>query len=128
MTLVKSDPDFKHSARLGLRCAIRIAENNFKRGKTLKVRYFGLAQRNDIEDTVVPEIKSKPELLNNLPILAYNYYIGYPPRKTSRDVITTIREKKTKEIDVWLIDENLNIFQLPDPKIVILETEIKEES
>lgn len=124
MTLVKSDPDHKHSAKLGLCYATKIAENTFKRGKTLKVRYFGSALKKDVENTIIPEIKSKPELLENLPIIAYSYFSGYPPRKTNEDIKSTNRRPidhpSAEKTDEWLIDEEFNIIRLPDPKIKIV--------
>lgn len=124
MTLVKGDPHFEHSLKLGLCSTVKVADNTYKKGKSLKVRYFGLAQREDVEKTIIPEIKSKPELLNNLPIIAYSYYSGYPPRKTIGDIISTTRgpidHPSAKKRDEWLIDEQLNIIKLPDPKITII--------
>ena len=124
MTLVKSDPHLEHSLKLGLCSATRIKENTFKRSKTLKVRYFGQAQKDDIQNTIIPEIKSNPELLNSLPIIAFSYFTGYPPRKTSDDIKSTIRKPvdhpSAKKRDDWLIDEQLNIIPLPDPKIRII--------
>lgn len=124
MTLVKSDPHLEHSLKLGLCNATRIAENTFKRGRTLDLRYFGQALREDVEKTIIPEIKSKPELLENLPIIAYSYFSGYPPRKTNEDIKSTNREPvkhpSAEKRDDWLIDEQLNIIPLPDPKIKIV--------
>jgi len=124
MTLRKSDPRIKHSLKLGLCSATRIAENTYKKGKSLNTWYFGFAEREDVEKTVIPEIKSKPELMENLPIVAYSYYSGYPKRKTIDSIISTIRRPvdhpSAERRDDWLIDEQLNVIQLPDPEIIIV--------
>jgi len=62
--------------------------------------------------------------MNNLPIIAYSYFSSYPPRKTNEDIKSTNREPvkhpSAEKRDDWLIDEQLNIIPLPDPKITII--------
>lgn len=65
-----------------------------------------------IKSKIIPDIKAK-KLENELPILIYSYYSGYPPRKTVQDIISTIRgpKEQTKSYD-WLINEELNVLDL----------------